>query len=54
MVIVGHQPTLGEVAAALLGAEEGLAIRKGAAWWFAEKGGSVLLRAVVDAEVLEG
>jgi phosphohistidine phosphatase len=54
VVIVGHQPTLGEVAAALLGAEEGLAIRKGAAWWFAEKGGSVLLRAVVDAEVLEG
>jgi len=54
VVIVGHQPTLGEVAAALLGAEEGLAIRKGAAWWFTAKGGSVLLRAVVDAEVLEG
>jgi len=53
VVIVGHQPTLGEVAAQLLGTEGGLGIRKGAAWWFASKGSSVQLRAVVDSEMLE-
>jgi phosphohistidine phosphatase len=54
VLIVGHQPTLGEVAAELLGTGDGLAIRKGAAWWFVAKGSAVQLRAVVDAEVLEG
>jgi phosphohistidine phosphatase len=53
VVIVGHQPTLGEAAAQLLGIDDGLGIRKGAAWWFTAKGDSVQLRAVVDAEVLE-
>ena len=55
VVVVGHQPTLGEVAADLLGAPDGLAVRKGAAWWFSSReGGDVLLRAVLDAEMLEG
>jgi phosphohistidine phosphatase len=54
VVIVGHQPTLGEVAAQLLGAEDGLSVRKGAAWWFVAKGNAVQLRAVIDAETLEG
>lgn len=34
-VLVGHQPTLGEVAAYLMvGQPDGWAIKKGAAWWF--------------------
>jgi phosphohistidine phosphatase len=54
VVVVGHQPTLGEVAAQLLGAPDGLSIRKGAAWWFVSRdAGEVLLRAVMDAETLE-
>ena len=35
VLVVGHQPTLGDAAAVLLGAEEGQSIRKGAIWWFA-------------------
>jgi len=54
VVIVGHQPTLGEVASELLGTDDALSIRKGAAWWFVAKGSAVQLRAVVDSEVLEG
>ncbi len=35
VLLVGHQPTLGEVAALLLnGAEGDVSIRKGAIWWF--------------------
>jgi phosphohistidine phosphatase len=35
VLVVGHQPTLGQVAARLLGGEEAnWAIKKGAAWWF--------------------
>ena len=55
VVVVGHQPTLGEVAARLLGADHGsLAIRKGAIWWFAVRrhGGETLLKAVLDPDVL--
>ncbi len=34
VVLVGHQPTLGQVVARLLGLEDGqCAIRKGALWW---------------------
>jgi phosphohistidine phosphatase len=34
VVIVGHQPTLGEVIARLLGLEQGSCpVRKGAVWW---------------------
>lgn len=33
-LIVGHQPTLGEVAARLLGCSGGLSVRKGSVWWF--------------------
>lgn len=54
VVVVGHQPTLGEAAAELLGVPDGLAIRKGAAWWFvARDEGEVFLRAVMDPEMLE-
>lgn len=35
VVIVGHQPTLGQVAARLLAGRQGdVLIRKGGAWWF--------------------
>ncbi len=38
VVIVGHQPTLGEVAAFLMSGDPGSwNIRKGAVWWFSHK-----------------
>jgi phosphohistidine phosphatase len=58
VLVVGHQPTLGEVAAELLGGEGGeLSVRKGAILWFAtrERDGRMetLLKAVLDPETLE-
>lgn len=57
VVIVGHQPTLGETAAWLLSGEAiEWTIKKGAAWWFtnrARSGGSqVVLRAVVAPDLV--
>ena len=41
VVIVGHQPTLGEVAAKLLGSNQSyLSIKKSALWWFTLREGS--------------
>lgn len=38
VLVVGHQPTLGAVAALLLGsAEPSLSIKKGALWWFTRR-----------------
>lgn len=59
VIIVGHQPTLGEVAALLMtGSRADVAIRKGAAWWFSvpaagSRGAAreVRLKAVVGPEV---
>jgi phosphohistidine phosphatase len=58
VIVVGHQPTLGEIAAILMGGERGdIAVRKGAIWWFAtrERDGraETVLRMVVDPETLE-
>jgi len=57
VVIVGHQPTLGEIAADLLGSRDGVAVRKGAVWWFSARdrgaGIEVVLRAVTNPEMLE-
>lgn len=58
VMVVGHQPTLGEVAAALLGSGEGEApIRKGAVWWFVsrERDGAreTVLKAVMTPDLLE-
>jgi phosphohistidine phosphatase len=55
VVVVGHQPTLGEVAAFLLSGEEAYwSIKKGAVWWLSnrERGGAnaVVLRAVVGPD----
>jgi phosphohistidine phosphatase len=59
VVVVGHQPTLGQVAARLLdGAEGDVSIRKGALWWFVTRRREgqleTVLRTVVDAEILGG
>ena len=58
VVVVGHQPTLGEVAARLLGGEAGeVSVRKGAILWFAtrERDGAheTVLKAVLDPDMLE-
>jgi phosphohistidine phosphatase len=58
VLVVGHQPTLGEVAAQLLrGGEGGVSVRKGAVWWFSirERDGKVetTLKAVVSPDMVE-
>ena len=55
VLVVGHQPTLGEVASLLLaGSESGWAIRKGAAWWLSDRdrdgSASVVLRVAIGPE----
>ena len=57
VVVVGHQPTLGEVAAYLLGGGEGgIAVRKGAIYWFAtrDRDGEpeTVLKAMMTPEML--
>lgn len=52
MVIVGHQPTLGRVAALLLsGKESDWNIAKGALWWLQNDRGEITLRAALDPEL---
>lgn len=55
VVVVGHQPTLGAVAAFLLSGEEAYwSVRKGAVWWLSnrERGGAsaVVLRVVIGPD----
>jgi phosphohistidine phosphatase len=57
VLLVGHQPTLGEVASLLLfGAESDLMVKKGAAWWISSKNKAgdeqIFLRAVMGPELL--
>jgi phosphohistidine phosphatase len=55
VLIVGHQPTLGEVAARLIGcADTTLGIKKGSIWWFSQRDGSaqVTLRLVITPDLL--
>jgi phosphohistidine phosphatase len=57
VLIVGHQPTLGEVAASLLAdADIGWSVRKGAVWWLSnrlrEGESSVVLKAMVSPDFL--
>src|SRR5687768_16778273 len=57
VLVVGHQPTLGEVAAQLLGGGVGeVSVRKGAILWFAtrsrEGAMETLLKAVLDPDTL--
>lgn len=61
VILVGHQPTLGRLAARLLTGQVGdLTIKKGAAWWFSSgKGGrhaapgETLLRAVIGPDLVD-
>ncbi len=55
VLVVGHQPTLGQTAALLLsGAEASWTIKKGALWWFSNRTRrgetQTVLRAVIPAE----
>lgn len=57
VIVVGHQPTLGEIASALLGDAHGqCSIKKGAVWWFTcrdrEVGQKYQLRAVISPDFL--
>ena len=56
-ILVGHQPTLGEVAARLMGEAGDIAVKKGAIWWFAtrEREGTLetALKVVIDPAMLE-
>ena len=57
VMVVGHQPTLGQVAARLLGDAGEISMRKGAIWWFATRkrdgGRETILKAVLNPELLE-
>ena len=55
VLVVGHQPTLGEVAARLLGCgEDSLNIKKGALWWFSQRENSaqITLRLVITPDLV--
>lgn len=57
VLVVGHQPSLGEVASLLLtGSDDGLSVRKGAIWWFGQRrtGGRIetVLRTVIDPDLI--
>lgn len=58
VLVVGHQPTLGQVAAMLLGGQSGeVSVRKGAILWFStrQRAGvaETVLKAVLDPDTLE-
>lgn len=56
-LIVGHQPTLGEVAATLLqSATPSMSIKKGAVWWFSARRGDpqdIVLKAMLSPDILQ-
>lgn len=57
VIVVGHQPTLGEVASRLLGAGSAeLSVRKGSILWFVHRSrdgaAETLLKAVIDPETI--
>ncbi|MBC7944484.1 MAG: histidine phosphatase family protein [Burkholderiales bacterium] len=54
VLIVGHQPSLGQAAAKLLsGRVSDINIKKGALWWFSQRDGKpVLLQAVISPDLL--
>jgi phosphohistidine phosphatase len=60
VIVVGHQPTLGRVAARLLAGHRGdLTMKKGSIWWFSSRiddevgQGQTLLRAVIAPDFAE-
>ena len=56
VLVVGHQPTLGEVAQKLLGMQMSCSIKKGAVWWLHHRvrdgKGQVILKAVQNPRML--
>ncbi len=54
VVVVGHQPTLGQAAAlAVTGKAMDWSVKKGALWWIEARGdGDVVVRAVIAPEML--
>ena len=53
VLVVGHQPTLGQTAALMLtGKPQEWSIRKGAIWWLARRDRETILRAVIAPEFL--
>ncbi len=57
VVLVGHQPTLGQaVALALTGKPQEWSVKKGGVWWLAcrerEEGGGAYVRAVISSDLL--
>jgi phosphohistidine phosphatase len=54
VLVVGHQPTLGRVAALVLtGAVADWSVRKASVWWLSRReDGNVLLRAVISPDLL--
>lgn len=54
VIVVGHQPYIGEVAAHLLSRNlsGGLEVKKGAVWWFSNGRGRTLLKVVVIPSLL--
>lgn len=55
VVVVGHQPTLGQaVALALTGSPADWSLKKGAIWWLESRGsGNAVVRAVVAPDLLK-
>jgi phosphohistidine phosphatase len=54
VLVVGHQPTLGQAAAlALIGTVQDWSVQKGAIWWLAARdGGETMVRAVVAPDLI--
>lgn len=57
VLLVGHQPTLGNVASQLLsGKSQAWSVKKGSVWWFQYRerlgGGETLLKAVISPDML--
>ena len=57
VLVIGHQPTLGQVAALLMtGEEQDWDLRKGCAWWFSQRDpgdtSSIYLKAVMGPELI--
>ena len=52
VLVVGHQPVLGETAALLLGSKEGVSIRKGAVWRFRSRDDGVVLLATMSPDMV--
>ncbi len=53
VLVVGHQPTLGRLAATLLTGEAAdWTVKKSALWWFSNRADEIILRAVVGPDLL--